>query len=563
MLLLLAGRWLRARWVALAALGLFTGAILPFLLLRSGPEEVVLAEWISAGRWPVLFTYRFGFLTQVFALFAGLPALLLLLWMNLGAPREEGKFAPWVLLLLALFLHLLCSNDLLLSYAGWEMLLLATYFLLGCHRDGLPTPGIAEWFLGTQHLSGYPLVAALLLIGNPPAGLRYSLLVPGAVTPTALLLLLATAWVRMAQIPFQGWALSSAKTPTPISTLLLGGWGLFAGPYLWLRFVSRVAQRTPNAVAMIAGSISLIVGALLALRQQSGRQVQAGDTVSRLGLVWIALGLNEPLGTAAALFLSMDFVLSKVAFHLALSTGGRLDRPSRRTLFTLAAWGAAGLPPSIGFVGRWLLVLGLLQAGRLAYLPVILLGTPLSLAYLWRGWTLLPTEEGTAPPLTVNVQKTLVGCAVLSPLGGLAAPALWTFFEPAVRNIVGRAATSLRAPLETMLSWLPGWVLLLLLIGGGGIWWSGVLRRRTPRPTPSTANHVDGPLREPLPVLTRESSWAQWIGQPTRFYGFVGRLLGRIDTGMQRLVTYLERHTAFFLLVVLVAATLVLIIFTR
>jgi formate hydrogenlyase subunit 3/multisubunit Na+/H+ antiporter MnhD subunit len=562
-LLLLIGRWLEARWTAWIALGLLIGAFLPFLFLRSGPQEVTLAEWMPAGPWPVFISFSFDSLTRVFALLGGLFSMLLLLWMGLAAPSEEGQYSPWVLLLLALFLHLLCHTDLLAAYAGWEMLLLATYFLLIHRRASLPTPGIAEWFLGAQHLAGYLLVAALLLIGQPSAGLRYSLLVPGVIPPAALLLLLGAAWVRTAQIPFQGWALFSAETPAPVSTMLLGGWGLLAGPYLWLRFVSRMARHTPNEVALIAGSISLIVGAVLALRQASPRRVQAGDTASRLGLLWVALGVNGPLGIAAAIFLLLDFVLSKVLFHMALSGAGRLGRPIRQTLFALAMWGAAGLPPSVGFIGRWLLVLGLLQAGRLVYLPVILLATPLTLAYLWRGWTLTASGKATARPLTVHVQKALVGVAGLVPLAGLVAAWLWRLFEPAARAVLGPAGTEVRAPLDSLLARMPGWTLLLLLIGGAGAWWSGVLRRGAPESIATTADQIDGPLQEPLPVLTRESAWAARVGQPTSLYQFAGRLLGRIGAGIQQVMTYLERHTTFFLVVVLVAATLVLIVFTR
>ena len=142
-----------------------------------------------------------------------------------------------------------------LAYNEASIIKIARFF-----TDDLPQPDYIQRMDLESRVKLFE--AALLLIEQSPGGLRYSVLAPGAVTPTALLLLLGAAWVRMAQIPFQGWALSSAETPPPIGTLLLGGWGLFAGPFLWLRFVSRTAHQTPNAVAMIAGSISLIVGAM-------------------------------------------------------------------------------------------------------------------------------------------------------------------------------------------------------------------------------------------------------------------------------------------------------------
>jgi len=561
--LLLAGRWLPARWSAWASLGLLAVALLPFLLLRAGPLEVRLFSWIPADEGPIGIAYRFDTLSRAFALLAGLSAVPLLLWMALGAPAEEGHYAPWLLFLLALFLNLLGSADLLQAYASWEGLILATYLLLVYRRSSLPTPGIAEWFLGGQHLAGYALLAALLLVIRPAGTLHYGLLNPGAVAPAALLLLLGTTWVRMAQVPFQGWALAVAESPGPVSTMLLGGGGLLAGPYIWLRFLSRVSAHTPREVALVAGSISLVVGAALALRQESGRQVQAGDTASRLGLLWIALGLDGPLGVAASLFLLLDFVWGKVLFHIALSGGGRLNRPVRQALFAFGVWGAAGLPPSAGFVGRWLLVLGLFQAGRPAYLPIVLLATPLMLSYLWRGWTLLPLAGAGDKPRPAAAQGVVVGWAALLPLSGAAAPGLWRLLlERSSMAVLGIDVLAVRAPMGTLEAWIPVWGLVLLLIGAGWAWWSGALRRRGARPKQALAA-VKGPLQEPLLALPGETAWLAWVGRPAPLYRFFGRLLGRLAGGLQRTVTSLERHTTYFLLFVLVAAGAVLIFLTR
>lgn len=562
-LLLLVSRWLRARWLALVALALGLGAMLPFVFLRSGPLEMDLASWIPVGGCSVMLAYRFDTLSRAFALLAALPALLLLLWMGLGAPAEEGQFAPWVLLLLAFFLHLICSADLLLGYGAWEILLLGTYSLLVYRRAALPTPGIAEWFLGVQHLSGYPLVFALLLIGQPAGTLQVAQLGPGSVTPAALLLLLGAAWVRTAQVPFQGWATAAAGAPGPVSTLLLGGWNMLAGPYLWLRLASRVAEHTPREVALIAGSVSLLVGAVLALRQQSARRVQAGDTVSRLGLVWIALGLDGPLGVAAGLFLLLDFLLSKVAFHIALSPAEQLQGPLRRVIFALGVWGTVGLPPSMGFVGRWLLVMGLLQAGRLVYLPVVLLSVPLALAYLWRGWTLLPASGALASRVRAAAHRIAIGFAAFIPLAGLAAPWLWTsLLERATMAILETAAIELRPYLAALRSWVPAWTLLLLLIGAVVLWWSRAWRWRVTAadvaPSPTA-----GPLQEAIPVLPGETGWLAWVGRPVLLYRLFTYLAGYVVTVIHNLVRFLERHTAYFLLVVLVAATIVFIVMTR
>lgn len=570
--LLLAARWLRPRWTARAALAVGLASLVP-LLLPGGPETIVIWEWLPGDGWPITVTLHLGALSGTMALLAGGPALLLLLWIGLGAAEEEGVWAPFFLLLPAIFLIMVSSTNLLLAFAGWESLLLVTYLLLTYRRNALPTPGIAEWFLGSQHLAGYPLLFALVEIGRTAGTWDYTLLGPGTVAPSALLLLLLSAWVRMALVPFQVWALGVAESPGPVSTLLLGSWGLLPGAYFWLRLLPLTAAPAPREFALLAGTAGLLLGAVLALRQESSRRVQAGDTVARLGLVWVALGLDSPLGVAAGLLLLLDLLLSKVAFHLALSKG--LDRPLRQGLFLAGAWQALGLPPSFGFAGRCLLALGLFQAGRAFYLPFLLLAVPLMLAYLWRGWTLVP-EGSPAPSRAAGaIQRATAALVGLLPLGGLAIA--WK------GTLIGQTLAWLPAPsaLWTLASWLPAWGLLLLLIGGLGAWWSGALaapRAPSGQPTPATppeeaadaekgaagrAAPLPGLFQEPLPVLPQETGWLAWAGRPAPLFRLFGQLAGLLTTALHSLVNFLERHTTYFLLVVLVAAAVVVIILTR
>lgn len=562
--LLLAGRWLKGRWPVWIALALLLISACPLLLLRGGPQELTPASWILEEPWNVLLSYRFDALSRGFALLGGVSCLLLLLWMGTGGADEDGRFSPWLLISLAIFLHLLSSADLLVTYASWEGLLLVTYLLLVYRRETLPTAGIAEWFLGIQHLAGYPLLAALMLIGRPLGTLHYPDLSQGVASSLALLLLLITAWVRTAQVPFQGWVLASAETPAPVSTLLLGGWNLLAGPYLWLRFLTRVSEHAPYELAMMAGGVSLIMGAVLALQQRTGRQIQAGDTISRMGLLWIALGLGNPWGIAASLFLMLDLVLGKGLFHLALTERGRFSPPFRRVAFALGAWGAAGLPLSSGFVARWLLWQGLRQAGRTGYLPLVLLSTPLALAYLWRGWTLLSREEPAATPLWVWGQRILVGLAVLLATSGAIAAWLWRLaLEPAAMAIPGMVVVVVRALLQELQQGQWVGLALLLLVGLPLGFWSGILR--WPRAGSAAANPEGavGLLQESPELLLRESAWMAQVAQPAPLYHFFGRAAGQAAGAVQRLVMFLEQHTTYFLLVTLVLAGVILIVLTR
>ncbi|MGC8874006.1 MAG: proton-conducting transporter membrane subunit [Chloroflexia bacterium] len=548
--MLLAGRRLAPRLSARIALGIVLLAGLPFLLLR-GPSDL---PGLVAG---ATFS-RLDALGRVFGLLGGVLAVGLLVWMALGAQEEEARAAPWLLLFQGVFLHLLSTGDLLVLYASWEALILLTYLFLSQWREGLPTPGIAEWFLGAQHLAGYPMLAALLLIWQHAGTLGWQSVAIGDVPPQALSLLLGTMWLRMAQVPFQGWLLSTARAPSPAQTLLQSGWLMLVGAYTWLRVLSRVAAPPPQEAALLVGGLSFLLGAILAMRQETGPQVLAGDTVARLGLLWMALGLGGAWGIAASLFLLVELVAGKVLFHVAFSDSGELDGSSRRALYALAMWGAAGFPPSAGLVGRWLLGLGLLQAGRLPYLALVLLATPFFLAALWRGWTLIADlGEGTGMPPGRCIGIAL---ALSVPLSGLLASFLWRgLFERVTRATASTSALLVRRSLEGLKPSV--WVFLasLLFLGFGAVW-SGCLRRWERRvPEPAGA----GLLREPLPVLNRDTAWLAWIAQPVGLYRAFARLGNAFGTGVERAMRFLERHTTYFLLFVLIAAGATVIALTR
>jgi hypothetical protein len=122
--------------------------------------------------------------------------------------------------------------------------------------------------------------------------------------------------------------------------------------------------------------------------------------------------------------------------------------------------------------------------------------------------------------------------------------------------------------LQSLTDWLLPWGLLLLLVAGVGAWWSGGLAalfapaRVLPTIAEGSLAEV-GLLQEPLPVLPQESGWLAWISQPTPLFRLLARLAAILATGLHSLVSFLERHTTYFLLVVLAAAAIVLIVLTR
>ncbi|SDZ97564.1 complex I subunit 5 family protein [Alkalimonas amylolytica] len=223
----------------------------------------------------------------------------------------------------------------------------------------------------------------------------------------ALWLITAGLMLKAALWPLHVWLPAAhAAAPAPVSALLsalvVKGplfmlymiWGQLAGPELAV---------TGSWLFLLTGSMALVVGGWSALRTPYAKVMVAYSTVAQLGYGLLALGLmlhlTDPAFTQALFLFVLAHALAKTSTFLAVGEmqlrlgGKRLStyRGASQTMplamFAVAVAGGSliGLPPSGGFVAKWHLLLPLWQHSQLWWLlPVILAGTLLSAAYIFR-----------------------------------------------------------------------------------------------------------------------------------------------------------------------------------
>ena len=146
----------------------------------------------------------------------------------------------------------------------------------------------------------------------------------------------------------------------------------------------------------------MLWGAWHALRTDRLKLLVAHSTVAQVGLIALAIGLSgdatdSTLWQAAAL-LMLSHALAKAAMFLAVGRiaeelgHDRISGLNRQDLrpgaaefaFAIAAISIIGLPPTAGFVGKWVLLDGLIDRGAWHWVALVLFGTVLSAAYLSR-----------------------------------------------------------------------------------------------------------------------------------------------------------------------------------
>ncbi len=362
--------------------------------------------------------------------------------------QDAARFWPLWLLLLASLNALYLSADIFNLYITLELVGLAAVALaaLTGGRDALA--GAMRYLLATLLGSlAYLLGVALLYhgFGSVDIAILATQAEPVPVLWVAFGLMGAGLALKMALVPLHFWlpathASAAAPVSALLSALVIKG-AFYILLRLWLEIFAPHSGGAETLLGLL-GSAAVIWGSLQALRQTRLKLLIAYSTVAQLGYLFIAFPLSTMAGAAvwsAAGYLALSHALAKAAMFLAAGNlmrfGGHdriadLDRVVQRLPLTAGAFALAGvsiigLPPSGGFVGKWLLLEAALTQGRWELVVVIILGSLLAAAYVFkvlgRAFTQAPVcQKARAVPARMEWAALLLACGAI--LLGFLAP---------------------------------------------------------------------------------------------------------------------------------------------
>jgi multicomponent Na+:H+ antiporter subunit D len=305
------------------------------------------------------------------------------------------------------------TGDLFNLFVFFEVLLIASYSLLTL---GARAPQLRAGF---QFAVLNLLSSALFLFG---IGVLYGLTgtlnfadlairVPAlpdsdaALLSVAIMTLLVVFSTKAALIPLAFWLPDSYPTPAVAVSAMFGGIATKVGVYALLRvFTSAFAEvREPAAEVLVSlGTISMIVGVLGAVAQTEIRRLLSFHIVSQIGYLVFGLALFTVAGVAAALFYMVHYTIVKCALFIIAGIGERLggDRDLRKLgglahlspalgiLFMIAGLSLAGLPPSSGFLSKYLVVSAGLAADEYVGVTIAFVAGILTLFSMMKIWTM-------------------------------------------------------------------------------------------------------------------------------------------------------------------------------
>lgn len=385
-----------AGWVfALFPAGLFGYFILLASAVAERPVTSTIAWVAPLG---VSLSFYLDGLSLLFALLISITGAFILVYSS-GYLKDHpliGRFYAFILLFMASMLGLVLAGNMITLFIFWELTSLSSYFLIGFDHERAAARSAALQALLVTGIGGLALLVGFLLLGSAGGSLELSELLGRGEEVRShclylpiVILVIAGAFTKSAQVPFHFWLPSAMEAPTPVSAYLHSATMVKAGVYLLARLAPILGGTTVwENTLVLFGGVTLLAAAVMAFMQHDLKRILAYSTVSSLGMLVLLIGIGTPAAARAAVVYLLGHALYKGALFLVAGavdhgTGirdvrslGGLARsmPLAALSGVLAALSMAGLPPTVGYLGKELLYGAQLQAPRW---PAVVLSTAL------------------------------------------------------------------------------------------------------------------------------------------------------------------------------------------
>jgi NADH-quinone oxidoreductase subunit L len=293
---------------------------------EGGVYTQLLWQWMNvAGFAPSFTLYLDGLSVTMLGVVTGVGFLIHLFasWYMRG---EEGysRFFAYTNLFIASMLFLVLGDNLLFLYFGWEGVGLCSYLLIGFYFKEVKNGNAAlKAFVVTRIGDVFMAIGLFILLLNLGTLNIQELLVLApqkyAAGDTwlwlATLMLLGGAVGKSAQLPLQTWLADAMAGPTPVSALIHAATMVTAGVYLIAR-THGLFLLTPEILELvgIVGGVTLVLAGFAALVQTDIKRILAYSTMSQIGYMFLALGIQA---WDAAIFHLMTHAFFKALLFLA------------------------------------------------------------------------------------------------------------------------------------------------------------------------------------------------------------------------------------------------------
>lgn len=377
------------------------------LVLAGGTHDLTLFEVLPG----VDFAFRVDALGMVFATVSSLLWILAALY-SIGYMRSQNEhaqtrfFASFAVSLSAAVGGAFAAN-LFTLVIFYEVLSLVTYPLVYHKEDDASWAGSRRYMVYLLGASKSLLLAALALTYHLTGTLDFMPqgLFGGVDASDTLLSVVYFCYLfgfaKAAIMPFHAWLPAAMVAPTPVSALLHAVAVVKMGVFCLLRVIFHVmgvdlmgSLGLGIATAYLV-SFTIVMASVYALTRDDLKARLAYSTVSQLSYIILGAALLTPMAAVGGVTHIAAHAFSKITLFFCAGSiycashrrnisdlaGIGRQLPWTMGAFFIGSLGMIGIPPSGGFISKWYLVLGSVEAGELVFLAVLLVSAILNAAY--------------------------------------------------------------------------------------------------------------------------------------------------------------------------------------
>lgn len=360
---------------------------------------------------------------------------------------NHGEIYPLMLFATVGMMLMAAGTDLMTIFIGLEIMSICLYVLAGFNRDNLKSneAGLKYFLLGAFS-TGFLLYGMALTYGatgtTKLAKIAAYATQNGMVANNPLLLvgmlLMATGFAfKVAAAPFHMWTPDVYEgAPTPVTAFMSVG-PKAAGFAAFLR-VLIIAMPTLKpewtGLLWVLAVLTMTVGNITALYQRNIKRMLAYSSIAHAGYILVGFTAGNSVGTAGVMFYMLTYAFMNIGAFAILILAGRkgdsgntLDdmtgfgykHPILGVVMTIFLFSLAGIPPAAGFVGKFYLFSGAIQAGYFWLAIIGVLNSAASVYYYLRVMVYMYMKEPVEDFGWLQVTPAFALCLLVSVAGVL------------------------------------------------------------------------------------------------------------------------------------------------
>jgi NADH-quinone oxidoreductase subunit N len=392
---------------ALTVVALVTGLSISVLDMF-GPSGEAFAGMISYGG-----TAAFGsFVVLLGTLFSVLISKEYLTAIN----HSFGEVYALILFATSGMLGLASANNLVMVFLGLETMSICLYVLAGIVKERkIGAEAALKYFLLGAFSTGF-LLYGMALIYGATGSLNLTEIAQAASGEVLFIagggLILVGFFFKVSAVPFHMWTPDVYQgTPTTLTAYMATA----SKSATFVAFILILSRMLPAGTAdwgnvlMVIAIVTMVLGNIIALVQDNVKRMLAYSSIAHAGYLLVGLAAGTPEGYSAVLYYLLAYTIMNVGAFGVVSfyerqqgldftdvnnyAGLGYKRPAMGVMFSIFLFSLAGIPPFVGFVGKYMVFAAAVNAGMITLAIIGVLASAASVYYYLRPMVYLYMRE--------------------------------------------------------------------------------------------------------------------------------------------------------------------------